>query len=72
MEPFPNDYRLPYFFRECIITNVHLMKNCVRASDGSCAMETLEPCQVRKEAALRDAFYVPQSNLSEAVIQLFY
>ena len=34
-------------------------------------METLEPCQIRKEAALRDAFYVPQSNLSEAVIQSF-
>jgi len=29
----------------------------------SCAIETCEPCQIRKEAALSSHFYVPQGRL---------
>ena len=30
---------------------------------GACAMESLESCQVRKEAAIRGSFHVPQGYL---------
>ena len=35
-------------------------------TSGSCAMETHEPCQVRKEAALSGTFYVPRGCLDRA------
>ena len=33
---------------------------------GSCAIETREPCQVRKEAAVSEPFYVTQDRLGRA------
>ena len=32
--------------------------------DESCAIRTSEPCQVRKEAAVRETPYVPRERLS--------
>ena len=34
---------------------------------GACAMESLESCQVRKEAAIRGSFHVPQGYLKTVV-----
>ncbi len=35
-------------------------------TSGSCAMESHEPCQVRKEAALSGIFHVPRDRLDRA------
>lgn len=35
-------------------------------TSGSCAMESHEPCQVRKEAALSGTFHVPRDRLDRA------
>ena len=38
----------------------------VALTDGSCAIEVREPCQVGNKAALSGIFYVPQGCLSQA------
>lgn len=51
-------------FLRLFVCKVCLMH--VVLTSGSCAMETHEPCQVRKEAALSGTFYVPRGCLDRA------
>ena len=46
---------------ECLVCLMHVV-----LTFGSCAMETHELCQVRKEAALSGIFHVPQDRLDRA------
>ena len=45
----------------CKVCLVHVV-----LTSGSCAMESHEPCQVRKEAALSGTFHVPRDRLDRA------